>query len=347
MIRNNFIITSIIFFLSTNNVCANTQIDLEKNISSNQLQNSQKTTTNPYNTKSRNRHQAKSVVKNSANTTSKKSTEKPNKEKTEDNNFVGTIHTIEDAIENFIEDQKIIVEDDLTIPIEKKDLHENVKDIPIKPIEIKKQTNHKKKHLTKAEQIKIAAKKRAAIRAAKEAKIKKEFTKSELIIMLDKPDDVILDKITPKARGRLMDYSQYIAQFRKFYSIFINASQTQLTNEFINQYDNLFYNRKRQITEDELSTAINNAFFAASHKDLFALRAILDYYNTLQTLNANQNNLLNVAVINKDYFISKFLLLRGIDPGVFNLRNNTALDIAYNNREKQIIMLLNSAGVRY
>ncbi|MFY9589398.1 hypothetical protein [Rickettsia endosymbiont of Halotydeus destructor] len=169
-----------------------------------------------------------------------------------------------------------------------------------------------------------------------------KFAKDETQMLLLPNDDIVLGKLTDQAKLEQMDMYSYIKLAQKKEEWLANATRREAVNNFIKYDDNL---NKKAIIYSNLSycDAIQNAFTAVKKNNLFSLRALLDVYPILQDKNKRGETLLTVAAQNDNYYLAKFLVIRGIRISALNSECQNALDIALARNNNNITCMLTKA----
>ena len=139
-----------------------------------------------------------------------------------------------------------------------------------------------------------------------------------------------------------MDIYLYIKLVQKEYAKESRVDQQMMIDNFIESYDDNF----NKINTTILNAALNNAFEAIKKDNLFALRALIDNYPILQKKGSGNDTLLHEAVKDNNYYLTKFLIIRGINLATVNSQYQTALIIAEEEQNSNISCLLRKAGAR-
>ncbi len=182
------------------------------------------------------------------------------------------------------------------------------------------------------------------------------FVEDESIMLQLKDDDVVLGKLTHGAMLDQIDFDNYVKLFWEHFRNPENEKQKLEIDKFLEDYDNKHYGSDilpyidedsrgnppttPPLNEGDLRT---QAIEAAQNGDLESLRIWVDNYPLLNVYDEDGNNLLAIAVMNDQYFVAEYLLLKGIEYRNKNAYHETALDIAIKNNSFNIIKLLQNA----
>ncbi|AGJ02151.1 ankyrin repeat domain-containing protein [Rickettsia prowazekii] len=171
----------------------------------------------------------------------------------------------------------------------------------------------------------------------------KEFVKNETQMLFLPDDDIVLGKLTEDATLEQMDMHGYIKLFQKKEEWIANAEKRKLVESFI-KYDDDINKNKDIYANLSYYSAVDNAFRAVEKNNLFELRALLDVYPILQAKNSTGETLLTSSIYNGNYYLAKFLVIRGIKTSV--LKNDECkypLDIALAKGNTNIVCMLMKA----
>ncbi|MCC8417675.1 MAG: ankyrin repeat domain-containing protein [Rickettsia endosymbiont of Bryobia graminum] len=150
-----------------------------------------------------------------------------------------------------------------------------------------------------------------------------QFINNETQMLLLPNDDIVLGKLIDDARIEQMDMYSFVTEFKKIYDRDKRKNQRQQIDNFINNYSNNF--RTLYIMP---CNVMNMAFNTIIKNDLSSLRGLLDNYPILQRKGERNNTLLHIAAEQNNYYIAKFLIIRGININPINDDCKTSLDIA-------------------
>lgn len=166
------------------------------------------------------------------------------------------------------------------------------------------------------------------------------FIKKEIQMLVDvEDDDVVLGVLTEEARrGEQMDIRTFITIFRPIYERQKREAQRKKIDNFIDNYSLYFRFIKHPINN---SILLDNAFEAIRTNNLIALKAILDYYPILQKQGRDEDTLLHAAAELGNYYIAKFLIIRGINMNILDRECRTALELT--NKYDNIACLIRKA----
>lgn len=135
------------------------------------------------------------------------------------------------------------------------------------------------------------------------------FVSNEAKVLLLPGDDVVLGKITRQSMLNNMDIKEYLALFNKEQDYVIVAKKRAVIDSFLANYQRNF-KLQYPLSDDELGSIDSDAFKAVAKSNLFHLQTLINYYPILQVKDSNGNTLLQSAVINDNYALTKFLLMR-------------------------------------
>ncbi|AEK74350.1 hypothetical protein RHHCN13_01670 [Rickettsia conorii subsp. heilongjiangensis] len=154
-----------------------------------------------------------------------------------------------------------------------------------------------------------------------------KFVKDETQMLLLPDDDIVLGKLTEQATLEQMDMYAYIELFQKKEEWIASAERRKVVESFI-KYDNDINKKKDIYANLSYCSAVENAFRAVDRNNLFGLRALLDVYPILQEKGRSGETLLTAAIYNDNYYLAKFLVIRGIKISTLNDECQYPLDIA-------------------
>lgn len=154
-----------------------------------------------------------------------------------------------------------------------------------------------------------------------------KFVKDETQMLLLPDDDIVLGKLTEQATLEQMDMYAYIELFQKKAEWIASAERRKVVESFI-KYDNNINKKKDIYANLSYCSAVENAFRAVDRNNLFGLRALLDVYPILQEKGRSGETLLTAAIYNDNYYLAKFLVIRGINISTLNDECQYPLDIA-------------------
>ncbi|HJD56121.1 MAG TPA: hypothetical protein LFW21_05790 [Rickettsia endosymbiont of Pyrocoelia pectoralis] len=143
-----------------------------------------------------------------------------------------------------------------------------------------------------------------------------KFAKNETQMLLLPNDDVVLGKLTAEAKLEQMDIYSYIKLAQQKEAWIVNADRRKAVENFI-KYDNDLEKKKDIYATLSYCSAVDNAFKAIDKNNLSKLRVLLDIYPILQTKRKG-DNLLTAAVYNDNYYLAKYLVIRGIKISTLN-----------------------------
>ncbi|WP_342170078.1 ankyrin repeat domain-containing protein [Rickettsia endosymbiont of Seladonia tumulorum] len=169
-----------------------------------------------------------------------------------------------------------------------------------------------------------------------------KFAKDESQMLLLPDDDIILGKLTEQATLDQMDIYSYIKLFQKKAEWIANADRRKAVESLV-KYDNDL-NKKKDITATlSYCSAIDNSFRAIDRNNLSKLRVLLDVYPILQEKNNKGDTLLTAAVYKDNYYLAKYLVIRGIKISTLNSECQYPLDIAIARGNTNIACMLTKA----
>ena len=168
-----------------------------------------------------------------------------------------------------------------------------------------------------------------------------KFVIDEAKVLLLPNDDVVLGELTETASYEQMDFFAYIKLYEAQLAYENSSERRSVIDNFLKNYDANF--NKVQILSD--SDAADQAFIAINKNSLFALRVLLDSNSLLQAKDEKGDTLLHVAVERDNSDLTKFLVIRGVNPSAYNARNQTPLMISDEIGAADISRLLNSVKI--
>lgn len=151
-----------------------------------------------------------------------------------------------------------------------------------------------------------------------------KFAKDETQMVLLPNDDVVLGVLTDDARLEQMDMYKFIKIAKQSYDRKKQVAKRHLIENFINSY----YNTLRPVKPIAPENLMDITFESVKKNNLFALRTFVDNYQVLQRRGENNYTLLHEAAESGNYYIAKFLIIRGININAVDYQHRTALDIA-------------------
>ena len=151
-----------------------------------------------------------------------------------------------------------------------------------------------------------------------------KFAKDETQMVLLPNDDVVLGVLTDDARLEQMDMYKFIKIAKQSDDKKSQIKKRHLIENFINSY----YNTLRPIKTMVPENIIDTTFESVKKNNLFALRTFVDNYQVLQRRGENNYTLLHEAAESDNYYMAKFLIIRGININAVDYQYRTALDIA-------------------
>ncbi|XVN42728.1 MAG: ankyrin repeat domain-containing protein [Candidatus Rickettsia vulgarisii] len=149
-----------------------------------------------------------------------------------------------------------------------------------------------------------------------------QFINNETQMLLLPNDDIVLGELTDDARIEQMEMYKFVNIFKQIYDRDKRKGQKQQIDNFIKNYSSNFR------TIYIMPCNVMMAFDTITKNDLSSLRGLLDNYPILQRKGEGGNTLLHVAVEQNNYYIVKFLIIRGININSLNDDCKKALDIA-------------------
>lgn len=173
-----------------------------------------------------------------------------------------------------------------------------------------------------------------------------EFVNNEAQMLILSNDDIVLGELTQAAKLELMDFRLYIKLFWDQYSRIKAEGKRGVIEEFIENYDENFYEEEYSYDQDEERGAFDEAVKSIAKGNIYSLMFLLNNYDILQVTGGGGNTLLHKAVYVGDYSAAKLLIIKGIDMLAKNKRNKTALDIARKLKHKDIVLLLKSSKLK-
>lgn len=150
-----------------------------------------------------------------------------------------------------------------------------------------------------------------------------KFLQNETQVLLLPNDDVVLGVLTDNAKLEQMDMYKFIKIAKQVYDRKSQAKQRHVIEEFIGTY---YRDLKPIIHVPE--NIIDIAFESVRKNDLFVLRTFVNNYQILQRRGENNYTLLHEAAESDNYYMAKFLIMRGININAVDDQYRTALNIA-------------------
>ncbi|BDU60305.1 hypothetical protein FLA4_07150 [Candidatus Rickettsia kotlanii] len=166
-----------------------------------------------------------------------------------------------------------------------------------------------------------------------------KFVKDETQMLLLPDDDIVLGKLTEQATLEQMDMYAYIELFQKKEEWIASAARRKVVESFI-KYNNDINKKKDIYANLSYCSAVKNAFRAVDRNNLFGLRALLEIYPILQEKGRSGETLLTAAIYNDNYYLAKFLVIRGIKISTLNDECQYPLDIALAQGNSNIACML-------
>ncbi|AFC71529.1 ankyrin repeat domain-containing protein [Rickettsia australis] len=170
-----------------------------------------------------------------------------------------------------------------------------------------------------------------------------KFVKNETQMLLLPDDDIVLGKLTEQATLEQMDMYAYIELFQKKEEWIASAKRRKVVESFI-KYDSDINKKKDIYANLSYCKAVDNAFRAVDSNNLFGLRALLDVYPILQEKSRSGETLLTAAIYNNNYYLAKFLVIRGVKSSTINDECQYPLDIALAQENANIACMLIKAN---
>ncbi len=149
------------------------------------------------------------------------------------------------------------------------------------------------------------------------------FIEDEKQMLFLPNDDIVLGELTGQARLEQMDMYSFIQMFKKIYDSDIRENQRKIIDRFIDNY-----NSDMHITSSIVNDATDRAFEAVRKNNLFALRVLLDNYSIIQKRWGDNYTLLHEAAETGNYYMAKFLIMRGVNIKATDYHYRTALEIS-------------------
>ncbi|WP_341750251.1 hypothetical protein [Candidatus Tisiphia endosymbiont of Sialis lutaria] len=149
------------------------------------------------------------------------------------------------------------------------------------------------------------------------------FIEDEKQMLFLPDDDIVLGELTEEARLNQMAMYAFIQMFKRIYDSEHRENQRKIINRFIDNY-----NRDVHITNSIVNDATDRAFEAVSKNNLFTLRVLLDNYLIIQKRGDDNYTLLHESAETGNYYIAKFLIMRGVNIKATDYHYRTALEIS-------------------
>ncbi|WP_375319227.1 ankyrin repeat domain-containing protein [Candidatus Tisiphia endosymbiont of Oplodontha viridula] len=149
------------------------------------------------------------------------------------------------------------------------------------------------------------------------------FIEDEKQMLFLPDDDIVLGELTEEARLNQMAMYAFIQMFKTIYDSESRENQRKIIDRFIDNYTSNMH-----ITSSIVNGATDRAFEAVRKNNLFALRALLDNYLIIQKRGNDNYTLLHEAAETGNYYMAKFLIMRGINIKATDYHYRTALEIS-------------------
>jgi ankyrin repeat protein len=171
----------------------------------------------------------------------------------------------------------------------------------------------------------------------------RKFAEDEVQVLFLPNDDIVLGSLTEQAKIDQMDAYSYIKLFQKNEEWVANSKRRKIVKDFIKYNDNIDKERLHYANLPYFR-AVEDSFEAVRKNNLFALRALLDVYPILQEKGPNGDTLLITATRYDNYYLAKFLVIRGIQISRLDADCQNAADIALAQCNDNIVCMLAKAG---
>jgi len=162
------------------------------------------------------------------------------------------------------------------------------------------------------------------------------FVNDEAKVLLLPNDEIVLGQLLENIKIEQMDAHSYMNLFQKFEEQEVQLDKRMVVDSFLENYDHNFHVDNKV----HLSEPFYDSLDAIKKDSLFRLRALIDKYPILQKKGENNETLLHHAVMFDNYYLVKFLIMRGIDLQSINSDGETALMISENMQDVNIERLL-------
>ncbi|WP_425360738.1 MULTISPECIES: ankyrin repeat domain-containing protein [unclassified Candidatus Tisiphia] len=149
------------------------------------------------------------------------------------------------------------------------------------------------------------------------------FIEDEKQMLFLPDDDIVLGELTEEARLNQMAMYAFIQMFKRIYDSEHRENQRKIINRFIDNY-----NSDVHVASSIVNDATDRAFEAVRKNNLFALRVLLDNYSIIQKRGNDNYTLLHEAAEIGNYYMAKFLIMRGINIKATDYHYRTALGIS-------------------
>ncbi len=170
-----------------------------------------------------------------------------------------------------------------------------------------------------------------------------KFTQDEIQMLLYQNDELVLGVLTEEARIEQMDAHSFIQRFKQIYDRQKRKTQRKKIDNFIANYNIYFRLAKQQWSN---SLMIDQAFDTIRQNNLVALKAMVDSYSILQKSGIEGFTLLHEAANVSNYYIAKFLIIRGINMTILDEKCRTALDIAEERHNSIGCLIRKARGIK-
>ncbi|WP_425363259.1 hypothetical protein [Candidatus Tisiphia endosymbiont of Hybos culiciformis] len=149
------------------------------------------------------------------------------------------------------------------------------------------------------------------------------FIEDEKQMLFLPDDDIVLGKITEEARLDQMAMYEFIQMSKRIYDSGYRENQRKIIDRFIDNY-----NSDVRIANSIVNEASDKTFEAVRKNNLFVLRTLLDNYLIIQKRGDDNYTLLHEAAETGNYYMAKFLIMRGISIKATDYHYRTALEIS-------------------
>lgn len=170
-----------------------------------------------------------------------------------------------------------------------------------------------------------------------------QFVNNEAQVLLLPDDDVVEGQLTEEAKLNMMDLRSYVQLFWSKYDKAKRAYVSYKLDKFIDEYES---ERRVDYSSQDVIEALKSAFKAVDSGNTDSLISLLNAYPILQLTGPGGNNLLHEAAYVGNYPAAKLLVLKGINIHARNAKKQTAMTVAKRSNNKEIMVLLKSAGAR-
>ena len=170
-----------------------------------------------------------------------------------------------------------------------------------------------------------------------------QFINEEIQILAMPDDDVVLGHVTNEYKFSHMGYSQYLSLYQRYRESIMRLPQFQ-ANE-------LFLDSHRKIDGHDTPILSDRYLFSLAlryieYNKLDDMRVLANNYKILGFVDNHGNSLLHLAAVADDVYLTKWLIMRGVNVNAINDDSISAKDIAEYEQYWGVFNLLESANAQ-